>query len=151
MLFILILKIELGLSLWPIILFFVKMFSFPSLGIPRDAVLQTAASKRRGLESRGLEPNVKSGAVKWASSNQLYDSRAYVSWSRFLSGWFLFQHPPVMEGIPSHLCPCCATLSSHGSVPSSPCGTFHVASTPQQSFYHLISQVLLTVEEMYHH
>lgn len=88
------------------------MFSFPSLGIPRDAVLQTSASKRRGLESRGLEPNIKSGAVKWASSNQLYDSWAYVSWSRFLSGWFLFQHPGVMEGIPSHLCPRYATLLS---------------------------------------
>lgn len=41
-------------------LFFICPFSWE----PRDAVLQTSASKRRGLESRGLEPNVKSGAVK---------------------------------------------------------------------------------------
>lgn len=96
---------------------FVSHFFFsPPPGEPRDAVLQTSASKRRGLESRGLEPNVKSGAVKWASSNQLYDSWAYVSWPRFLSGWFLFWQPSVMEGIPPHLCPRCATPSTHGRV-----------------------------------
>lgn len=38
---------------------------------------------------------------------------------------------------------------SHGSLPSSACGTFHVAHTPQQSSNHLISQVFPTVEEMY--
>lgn len=57
---------SLGLAGW--ILFWpsgfismLKYFSF--LGIFRGAVLQTAADERRGLESRGLDPNVKSGAV----------------------------------------------------------------------------------------
>lgn len=42
----------------------------------------------------------------------------------------------------------CNTLLSWQSLPSSACGTFHVAHTPQQSSNHLISRVLLTIEEM---